>query len=410
MGAFKNYYRVLDVQDFADPEVIKAAYRQLARKFHPDLNGGNAEAEERFKEINEAYDILGNPDKRLPYDNTLRLVLNKPNASPPKGVPPQYKDAAKHKGHPSKSQTKKQASDPKDGPSSTSSINDLFESFKRNFKPSSDAKTGHSGSDARQEKTPPPKPSGSQQSQSHQSQSQSQSQSQHAAGQKAAQNPPPKVKPTPQEPRSSQGDKPKRGEDVTVEALITPTEAESGVVKTVNVQHSELCKKCAGTGRLNGLHCATCQGEKVLVRLKKLDVRIPGGVKQGSKVRIAREGGRGVNGGEPGDLFLQIKISLDSALKIEGLNVYCDILLSVTDAVLGVELDVPTLSGKVKMAIPPLTSSGKVFRLKEQGVKNGNSRGDQFVTVQIQAPTKLSPREKELYSELNRLAKNNQED
>lgn len=404
MGAFKNYYRVLDVQDFADPEAIKAAYRQLARKFHPDLNGGNMEAEERFKEINEAYDILGNPDKRLPYDNTLRLVLNKPNASPPKGVPPQYKDAAKHKSKPQG----KPSSTTKEGPSSTSSINDLFESFKRGFqateKPSPSTGTSStasgSGHHTRQEKSspPPPPPKTSPHSQGQQTHQQSR------------QNPPPKPKTAQQETRSANSDKPKRGEDVTVEALITPTEAESGVVKTVNVQHSELCKKCAGTGRVNGLLCSTCQGEKVLVRLKKLDVRIPGGVKQGSKVRIAREGGRGVNGGEPGDLFLQIKISLDSALKIEGLNVYCDVVISVTEAVLGVDLDVPTLSGKVKMAIPPLTSSGKVFRLKEQGVKNGNSRGDQFVTVQIQAPSKVSPREKELYLELSRLAKNNQED
>jgi molecular chaperone DnaJ len=401
MGAFKNYYRVLDVQDFADPEAIKAAYRQLARKFHPDLNGGNAEAEERFKEINEAYDILGNPDKRLPYDNTLRLVLNKPNASPPKGVPPQYKEAAKHKSKPQG----KASSSTKEGPSSTSSINDLFESFKRGFQPndkpsSSSGGTSTGQQQARQEKSPPPPPPPK-------ASPNSQGQNPH---QQARQNPPPKPKPAPQDHRTANNEKPKRGEDVTVEALITPTEAESGVVKTVNVQHSELCKKCAGTGRLNGLLCSTCQGEKVLVRLKKLDVRIPGGVKQGSKVRIAREGGRGVNGGEPGDLFLQIKISLDSALKIEGLNVYCDVIISVTDAVLGVDLDVPTLSGKVKMAIPPLTSSGKVFRLKEQGVKNGNSRGDQFVTVQIQAPSKVSPREKELYLELSRLAKNNQED
>jgi molecular chaperone DnaJ len=126
-------------------------------------------------------------------------------------------------------------------------------------------------------------------------------------------------------------------------------------------------------------------------------------VKNGSRVRVAKEGGRGAGGAESGDLFLQIEISYDPSLRIEGLDVYGEVALSITDAVLGGELDVPTLGGPVKMTIPPGTQTGKVFRLKDRGVQSGMAKGDHFVTVVVVTPENLTARERELYQELARL-------
>jgi DnaJ-class molecular chaperone len=148
-----------------------------------------------------------------------------------------------------------------------------------------------------------------------------------------------------------------------------------------------------------------CHGEKTVSRLKKIDVRIPPGVKNGSKVRVAKEGGRGIGSGDPGDLFLNIQIESGPDLRVEGLNVYGEQGISILEAVLGGDIEVDTLHGKMTVTVPPLTSSGKTFRLRLQGVKSGVTQGDHFVTVMIQAPTKLSTEEKKLYQELLKLSK-----
>ncbi len=195
----------------------------------------------------------------------------------------------------------------------------------------------------------------------------------------------------------------RRGEDVTVETQVLPQEAEHGVVKTVNVQHNEICKRCSGTGKLNGAICQQCVGEKILIKLKKIDVRIPGGVKNGSKVRVAGEGGRGSGGGESGDLFLVIKISVDPSLRVEGQHVYSELMLQVHTLVLGAKINVPTINGPVSMTIPACTPVGKTFRLKEMGVQTTAGKGDHFVTVQVQLPQSFSAKEQELYRELQKL-------
>lgn len=366
MAAFKNYYQILGVPPFSDPETVRAAFRKLARQHHPDLNAGNRLAEEQFKEINEAYEVLGNPEKRALYDASLKVVQpaagGKTTPPPHKGPPKAQKSQEKNEKQEKATRSQKassQAGDGKkdgDGKGGGTPINELFETFlKKGF-------------------TPPP--SGDKEEGVFRKQ---------ASGGKTG------------------AEKPKRGEDVVVKTAISPMEAEEGVVKTVNVQHNEICRRCSGTGKVSGTVCPACHGEKVLVRLKKIDVRIPAGVKNGSRVRVAREGGRGHGGAENGDLFLQIEIAYDPSLRIEGLDVHGDMPLSVTDAVLGGEIEVPTIAGPVKMTVPPGTPSGKVFRLKERGVVNGAMRGDHYVTVYIMPPENLTAREKELYQELARL-------
>jgi len=379
---FKNYYQILGVEPFADTDTVKAAFRKLARTYHPDLNNGNRQSEEKFKEINEAYEILGNPEKRAMHDTMLKAMQGlgshskkqgaqtkakaQPNAKPQSAQPDSSSQAASQKSPTPTADTNKSTNSEKSKEGSSkkaeksSNAGGIFESFlKKNL---SDREANDSSSD------------------------------EGVFRKKKASD----VKGQAQEPA-------RRGEDVIVKTAISPQEATEGVVKTVNVQHNELCRRCAGTGKLNGAVCQACNGEKILVRLKKIDVRIPAGVKNGSKVRVAKEGGRGTGGQENGDLFLQIEILYDASLRIEGMDVHGEAALSFTDAVLGGEIEVPTLNGLVKVTIPAGTQTGKVFRLKERGVHSGASKGDHYVTVLVITPEHLSAREKELYQELAKL-------
>ncbi len=355
MAAFKNYYQVLGLDSFSDGDAVKSAFRKLARQHHPDLNGNNRQAEERFKEINEAYEVLSNPDKRAMHDATLQAMqgnkAGKSNQSADKGqsAPP---TKAKNTSPDTAAREQAASKESKAGKQNSTPINELFETFlKKGF--SDGGKPDEEDGIFRKQRDPK--------------------------------------------------EKPRRGEDVVVKAAITPSEASDGVVKTVNVQHNEVCRRCSGTGKVSGTVCNACNGDKITIRLKKIDVRIPAGVKNGSRVRVAKEGGRGAGGLENGDLFLQIEIAYDPSLRVEGLDVYGETAISLTDAVLGSEIEVPTLNGPVKMTVPPGTQSGKVFRLKEQGVQNGAAKGDHFVTVLLVTPESLSAREKELYQELARL-------
>ncbi len=363
----RSYYELLGIDPYADTDKIKAAYRRLARQLHPDINPGNKEAEHKFKQVGEAYSVLSDPQKRLAYDKTLGILKNvhsktaqktDHNTTSTRAASQERASSQKSKNPPPRSRSTASSSE-KGQPYvdiSGTAFKDMFDSLFRKDPKSYEASTP---------KTPPP------------AQTSAKSAAQNAV----------------------------RGEDVVIEAIISKEESQNGVIKTVNVQHSETCKRCSGTGKVNSVPCPACNGEKQLVTLRKIDVRIPVGVKAGSKVRVAKEGGRGLNGGDPGDLFLIIRIEEDQLLKVDGLTVTCELPISMIEAVLGAEIDVPTLHGKVKMVIPPQTSSGVVFRLKGQGVTAGGSSGDQFVTVKIIAPKTLSAREKELYEELAKLQK-----
>jgi DnaJ-class molecular chaperone len=331
---FVNHYQTLELPNFAEVSEVKAAYRKLARRFHPDLHGGDATLEERFKAINDAYDALGDADKKRFFDLLLRRHLSpyrtdgttdsgKPRPGSTWGVPPQ--DTAPHPAYDESAASSK--------PENAGS--------KHGVEADTTAK--------------------------------------HYKG---------------------------KGEDITVETWITEAEATVGVVKAISVQHRDRCRRCAGSGRINGLPCAPCHGEGKLTRVKKLDIRIPPGVKTGSRVRVKNEGSRSTQagGGESGDLYLLIRVIASHTFDIDGLDVSSELPVSILDAVLGCETEVATLHGPVRMTIPPLTSSGRVFRLREQGVHAQGQKGDHFVTVQLQVPTRLSTEEKRLYETLAQLA------
>lgn len=215
-----------------------------------------------------------------------------------------------------------------------------------------------------------------------------------------------------EKPKETPKLEPKKGEDITADISITIIEAHNGTVRTINILHTEVCSKCRGKRYLNGVQCPSCKGNGEISNHKKLSVKIPPNVTEGSKIRIAGEGNQGQNGGKNGDLFLSVNIIKNSIFEFENLNVLCEIPISPTEAALGAEIFVPTIDGQLSMKIPPETQAGQRFRLSGEGIPDANTakRGDQLITIRIELPPNLTQKEKELYMELAKIRKFNPRD
>lgn len=349
MDKNKDYYAILGINPSASKKDIKSAYRNLARKYHPDTNQGNKISELKFKEIGEAYEILVSDDKRRRYD-LLRGIIE-----------------PRQKTHEASQQTKKQASnaysqqkDSKDSSQQNQkntnttqdrSFNDVFSEFL-------DGVFGKSPDSAKTAKNEPT---------------------------------------------------PRKGSDITLDVFLTITEAHNGSVRKVNVLRTETCKKCKGLRFINGVKCNSCDGKGEVSNQKQLSVKIPQNVKTGSKIRIQGEGNPGLYGGENGDLFLHVQIQKNTLFTFDNLNVMCEIPITPSEAALGADIQVPTVDGFVSMKIPSGTSSGQKFKLTGQGIvdaKTGKA-GDHIITALIEVPKDLSQKEKELYIELSKIRKSN---
>ena len=198
--------------------------------------------------------------------------------------------------------------------------------------------------------------------------------------------------------------KPENGRNINFTVSKKIDEAINGTTRTVNVLHTEKCPKCEGRRFINGSKCPMCKGTGEISIHKRINVKIPAGVKKGARIRVANEGDKGYNGGKNGDLFLTIEIEENKLFKIEGLNVLCDIPITPYEAALGATIEIPSVSGNISMKIPPLTTSGQKFRISGQGLKDEKKDriGDEIVTVKIEMPKDLSQKEKELYEELKK--------
>lgn len=209
--------------------------------------------------------------------------------------------------------------------------------------------------------------------------------------------------------------RPERGSDVYSDIVISFEESIKGTARTLNILHTEICTNCEGRPFLNGSKCPVCNGFGEQSIHKKLTVKIPANVKNGSKIRIANEGNLGYNGGSSGDLYLNIKIENNTNFKYDGLNVLTTIPITPFEAVLGATIDITTPHGNVKMKVTPNTSSGQKFRLAGQGLKEENKqkgiqnekKGDMIVTVNIEVPKNPSYEEIKLYKELKNITKTN---
>jgi DnaJ-class molecular chaperone len=328
---YKDYYAVLGVPKTAAAKDIKSAYRKLARKWHPDTNPNDPKkAEEKFKEISEAYEVLGDADKRQKYD---ALGSDWSRAAQQADAQRQYRSAQEPSGAPFGN-----ASFSNDGgPSGFSDFFDLF----------------FSGIGRRPQTGP---------------------------ASTFAQ----------------------RGSDLETSLELTLAEAYAGGSKSISLQIEENCPRCGGSGLINQQICPQCHGTGRLLQNKRFDITVPKGVRDGQRIRLTGQGGRGIGGAASGDLYLVAHIAPDSTYERKGDDLYVDLSIPFYDLVLGVEVSVPTMTGSVTVTVPPETQNNKMLRLSGKGMPKvrGGSNGDQYVRLIGQLPANLSERERKLYREL----------
>lgn len=354
----KDLYAILELSPDCDEVKIKSAYRKQARIWHPDVNDNSKESIVRFKEITEAYEVLTDTHKRNQYDILKGFNIKTETSYTTRT---QAKKAYNETGSSTtkeKTYTKYESEKPKQTAKETPKEKPKQDkgSFSQVFEKVLD---GLFTSDA-----------------------------------------------SPKEKKQEKKKKPENGRDINLNVIIKMSEAVSGTHRTVNVLHSEKCPKCEGRRFINGAKCPLCKGSGEVSIHKKLNVKVPAGIKKGAKIRIAQEGNKGYHGGKNGDLFLFIDIEESSFFSYEGLNVLCDLPITSFEAVLGATIDVPTLCGNVSMKIPPNTSTGQKFRLSDQGVwdEKNKKKGDQIVTVKIEVPKESSDEEIKLYERLKALS------
>ncbi|MEM0951952.1 MAG: DnaJ C-terminal domain-containing protein [Cyanobacteria bacterium P01_H01_bin.74] len=370
MASFIDYYAVLGITSSASPEAIKSAYRKLAREYHPDLNAGDASAGEKFKLMNEAYAVLSDPLKRQTFHQVYQTwkastqVQGGRRQEKAKQKQTQKTKKTNEKDdstNPNNQASKKDTQAKKEEKPIASGLGDIFSAFiPKPDAASSKRNTADNNSKSYNEK----------------------------------------------KQKKAQHTKPSSEKNITTTLTLAPEEAETGIVKTVSIDCIAACSRCSGTGRVNGISCKVCQGAKTTTNTKKLDVRIPAGVKNGSKVRVSGEGEYSSETGVSGDLFLVIQIKNKSLFTIEGLDTFSWVLLPVPIAVVGGEVFVLTAQGKVTMTVPAGTGSEKKFRLKGYGLQQGLKKGDHYVTVHLDSTAELSEKEKKLYGELYKLLPN----
>jgi molecular chaperone DnaJ len=363
--AKRDYYQILGVPKGASDKEIRKAYRRLARKYHPDVNPTDKGAEGKFKEVNEAYEVLSDSEKRKQYD----LFGHQPS-----GYRPADPGAAGGAGF-DFDIFSNLGFEPGRGGGSADIFSDLFGRGTR-FGPRY-AETARRGEDiyytvdldfldaVRGLTTQI-------------------SLQRHV--------PCPVCKGTGEAPGSS----PEVCPDCKGTGQKQVSRGGLAVIQT--------CPTCRGTGRKVS-PCTSCAGRGAILQTERLSVKIPAGVDNGSRVRLAEKGEAGDRGAPPGDLYIITRIRPHSFFERKGDNIYSKIPVSVTEAVLGAKVEVPTVDGMTSMRIPPETSSGQVFRLRSKGVPhlNGSGRGDQFVEVQIVVPKGLDSRSQQLLKDFERL-------
>lgn len=347
----RDYYEILGVDKSADEGTLKKAYRKLAMKYHPDRNPDDKEAEQKFKELNEAYEVLSNKEKRNMYDQFGHAGVNGNGQGGFGG-----------------------------GYSGFGGFEDIFGDIFDMF--------GGGG---------------------------------FSSGRRR--------------------NRPQKGPDIKVQVNLTFEEAAFGVDKEIEVSRHEECQTCHGSGAkagsgkrtchkcggsgevrytqrtplgsfVNVRTCDACHGEGSIIeapcedcngkgqirRKKKINVKVPAGVDSSSVITLRGEGEPGIKGGPPGDLYIVVRMLPHRIFKRDGYDIICEIPITFVQAALGDEIVVPTLDGRVKYKIPEGTQSSTVFRLKSKGVHvlNGHGRGDQYVKVVVETPTKLNDEQKDI--------------
>ncbi len=341
----RDYYEVLGVQRNATEAEIKKAFKKLAMKYHPDRNPDNKEAEDKFKEAKEAYDVLSDGKKRAAYDQFGHAgVQGGMGGGPGAGGGASFSDVF------------------------GDVFGDIFGGGGRG------GQRVYQGADLRYNLEL--------------------NLEEAVAGTSV------KIRvPTLVACQECNGSGAKKGTTPTT----CPTCHGQGQVRMQQGFFSlqQTCPRCHGNGRIITDPCNTCHGEGRVQKQKTLSVKVPAGVDNGDRIRLSGEGEAGENGGPPGDLYVQIAVREHPIFKRDGSDLFCEVPVSFATAALGGELEVPTLDGKVKLKVPSESQSGKLFRLRGKGVKSvrGSHVGDLLCKITVETPINLSVRQKELLQE-----------
>ena len=347
----RDYYEVLGINKGASDDEIKKAYRKLAKQYHPDMNPGDKDAEAKFKEVNEAYAVLSDPDKRAKYDQYGHAAFD-PSAGFGGFGEADFGDFG-------------------------FDIGDIFSSFFGGSSRGSGRRGPVRGDDISVRMTLSFNEAvfGAKKEVSYQRVQRCS----ECGGTGAAKGTSPKTCP------SCNG---------------------SGQVRTQQrtpfgvMQSTRTCDNCGGTGKVVDTPCKKCRGNGFERVTKKLEVNIPAGIDNGERVVIRGKGSDGANGGSAGDLIIVISVRNDDIFERDGSDIYCEVPITFAEATLGAEIDIPTLEGKIKYTIPEGTQSGTKFTLKQKGVQNPRykTKGNLYVTVVVEVPKNLNAEQKNLLS------------
>jgi len=341
---YKDYYEILGVPRTAGDAEIKKAFRKLAREYHPDVAKDKRKAEEKFKEINEAYEVLGNPENRKKYD---QLGAN-------------WKAGAEFRPPPGWEQFRTGRAYQHGGPGAGgfefhfggTGFSDFFEQLFGS----------HRGGAGR------------------------------AAG-------------------IEEDEFAERGRDIEGDIMVTLEEAMRGSLRSVNVRHSVICEHCSGHGRRGGHACNVCGGSGQVQKTETYQVKIPAGVIEGQRLRLAGRGEAGTGGGGAGDLYLRVRLARHPDFEVEDHNLIHEAELSPWEAILGANISVPTLEGHLNIRIPPGTQNGQKLRLRGRGLpRREGEKGDLIVVTRIEVPVQVTDSERKLWEQLARESKYNPRD
>jgi molecular chaperone DnaJ len=380
----KDYYGILGVKKTASPEEIRKAFRKLARKYHPDVNPGDKKAEEKFKEMSEANDILSDPKKRKIYD---QLGFYSDNIDPAAaeaaarggfGAGGGYARAGGPVGFEGFDFSDFVNAGGQGGRTSSGgwgSFRDIFSAF-RGAGGSQQSAGPEAGTDLEYQVS--------------------------VDFWTAIRGGTLKLQITRQMPCTTcNGTGTAGAPSVCPECNGTGQVTQMGGRMKFNVQ----CPRCGGSGKVQR-DCATCHGQGTLPRTDTMEFRIKPGTRDGQRIRLAGKGNAGVRGGPPGDLYLIVRVEPDAIFTRNGDTIYVTVPVTITEAALGAKIEVPTIDGRAQLKIPPGTQTGQKLRLREKGVAPASGegpRGDQIVEVRIVVPKVQDERSKEILREFARL-------
>jgi len=370
-----DYYNILGVSESVSADELKKAYRKLAKKYHPDANPNDKQAESKFKEISEAYNVLSDPKKKQQYDMMRKYGAGFGGGAAGGAGGFSFEDIMSQFGGGGRSGTGR-------GGEQFSGFGSFADIFSSIF---SDRRTGGFGDAFTGER---------------------------------------------------QRTRPQKGDDLLTDIEISFEDAVKGGRRNVrlNIEHScdqcqgsgitpgsqtttcpechgtgnvtfsqgsfaisRPCPRCLGRGQIIGNPCRKCSGKGKLFGPKTFKVNIPQGIESGKKIRLKGLGKPGINGGQPGDLYLKINISGHNYFWREGKDIYSRVPISLKQAVLGGKIRVRTLAKEIELNIPPGTSSGQRFRLKNLGLAVNGEKGNQYVEVNVEIPKDLTPEQKKLF-------------